>query len=62
MFIVQSITGGRVTDEKCETVEPLAIALAASIMRSAYFEGDRVRVLTEDGELVWDSRTVRGVI
>ncbi len=55
MFIVQSITGGRVTCENCETVEAMAILLAASIMRSAYFEGDRVRVITRDGELVWDS-------
>src|ERR1700677_2265760 len=39
--------------------EGVALAEAKKLLRSSHFEGDYVRVITRDGDLVWDSR--RGV-
>jgi len=36
--------------------EATARSEAWKLSRSAYFEGDYVRIITRDGELVWDSR------
>lgn len=35
--------------------EKIAVAEAKKMSKSPYFEGDHVRVITRDGELVWDS-------
>lgn len=37
--------------------EETAIREAEKLLRLPYFEGDYVRVITRDGELVWDSRS-----
>jgi hypothetical protein len=36
--------------------EETALAEAAKFARSPFFEGDYVRIITRDGDLVWDSR------
>ncbi len=37
-------------------MEDVALAEAKKLLRSSHFQGDYVRVITRDGELVWDSR------
>jgi len=39
--------------------EETAINEAKKLSRSPYFEGDYVRIITRDGDLVWDSRNVK---
>ena len=40
--------------------EDVALDEAKKLLRSSHFEGDYVRVITRDGELVWDSRRRTG--
>jgi hypothetical protein len=45
--------------EKAKVAEPAAatsVAAAKKLLRDPTFEGDSVRVITRDGELVWNSR------
>jgi len=58
MYVVQGLwSDGRVCDEfNCED-EDTAQCLAADLIISPIFEAHSVRIITVDGEMVWDSRT-----
>jgi len=54
-YIVQgAYNNGRVTTEIHFDDEEEAVREAKRLLRSNYFEGDNVRVITVDGELVWE--------
>lgn len=44
----------RITDEFGSDDEAEALAAAKKLLRSPFFEGDIVRVITRDGEFVWE--------
>ncbi len=46
----------RITDEFGSDDEAEALAAAKKLLRSPFFEGDIVRVMTRDGEFVWEQR------
>jgi hypothetical protein len=54
MFYVQGILGDRVQEEDSTDVESTAIARAKSMASCAIREYDSVRVITDDGELVYE--------
>ena len=54
-FVVQGIWGDRVCEEDGDDDQDKAIAKAKEMAASPLFEGDCVRVITRDGELVWIS-------
>lgn len=57
-YIVQGCySDSSVCDSTGSDDEIAAIALARAMLRSLYFEGDYVTVMTRFGELVWDSRS-----
>lgn len=58
-YVIQGIyAGGQgiISDSFGFDDEDVARSEAAKLARSPYFEGDYVRIITRDGELVWDSR------
>jgi hypothetical protein len=53
-YVVQGMwRGGRLSDEFGFDDEAVAVSEAKRLLRSPHFEGDVVRVITRDGELVW---------
>lgn len=53
-YIVQGLyCDGTITDEETHDEEETAIVRAISMLEDPTFEGDTVRVITSDGELVW---------
>jgi len=57
-YIIQgTYSDGRISEEFGYNHKAHAVEKAKQLLRSPYFEGERVRVITRDGELVWDSRS-----
>lgn len=54
-YVAQWIIGDRVLYEQSYDDEDAAISAALNEMNDPTFEGDQARVITVDGELVWDS-------
>lgn len=57
MYVVQGIKGG--CSIECEfslAEEDKALLAARGLLKDPTFEGDSVRVITRDGEMVWDSK------
>lgn len=60
-YVIQgAYSDGRITESFGFDDEDTARSEAWKLSKSPYFEGDHVRIITRDGELVWDSRG-RGV-
>lgn len=56
MYIIQGLMSKSfITEEFSVDDETQACLLAKGMLASPTFEGDSVRVITRDGELVWDS-------
>lgn len=56
-YVVQGLyKGGVISDSFGYDDEDTARSEAWKLFKSPYFEGDYVRIITRDGELVWDSR------
>lgn len=55
MYVIQGINGGFISEEWSVDDEGLAMREVDKLLKSLTFEGDRVRIITRDGELVWDS-------
>lgn len=56
-YVIQGIyDNGTISDEYGYDDEDKAVREAEKLANSSLFEGDYVRVITRDGELVWDSR------
>ena len=58
-YIIQGVyngSGAYLSGEFGFDEEDVALAEAKKLLRSSHFQGDYVRVITRDGELVWDSR------
>lgn len=55
-YVIQGLwsDNGLVCEEN-EDVEEVAISKAKRLLADPTFEGESVRVITSDGELVWDS-------
>jgi len=55
-YIIQGLwVGGIICDEFSMAEELSAVLAAKGLLQSNTFEGDSVRVITSDGELVWES-------
>ena len=58
LFYVQgAYSDGTISHEQTVEDEETSLRRASSLMTDPCFEGDFVRVITNDGELVWDSRS-----
>jgi hypothetical protein len=55
MYVIQGINSGFISEEFSMADEDKALLAAKGLLKSATFEGTSVRVITRDGELVWDS-------
>lgn len=55
MYVIQGINGGFISEEWSVDEESAARTAASKLLSSPIFEGDQVRIITRDGELVWDS-------
>ena len=56
-YVIQGAwSDGRITESFGFDDEDTARSEAWKLSKSPYFEGDYVRIITRDGELVWDSR------
>jgi hypothetical protein len=56
-YVVQgSWSDGRISEEFGMNDEKAAVAAAKKLLKDPTFEGDSVRVITRDGELVWSSK------
>jgi hypothetical protein len=56
-YVIQgAYRDGRITESFGFDDEDTARSEAWKLSKSPYFEGDYVRIITRDGELVWDSR------
>lgn len=56
MYVIQGIMSGSfICDEFSMDDEGEARTAADELLKSNIFEGDSVRIITRDGELVWDS-------
>lgn len=61
-YIVQGAWGDdRISESFSMNDEEAAVAAAKKLLRDPTFEGDSVRVITRDGELVWSSEEEGGV-
>jgi hypothetical protein len=65
-YVIQGIYaggvgGGIISDSFGFDDEDVARSEAWKLSKSPYFEGDYVRIITRDGELVWDSRGKDGM-
>jgi hypothetical protein len=65
-YVIQGIYaggvgGGIISDSFGFDDEDVARSEAWKLSKSPYFEGDYVRIITRDGELVWDSRGKGGM-
>ncbi len=57
MYIIQGIMSGAfITEELSVDDETQARLLGKGMLKSPTFEGDSVRIITRDGEMVWDSK------
>lgn len=57
MYIIQGIMSGAfITEELSVDDEQQARTIGKGMLNNPTFEGDSVRIITRDGELVWDSK------
>lgn len=54
-YIVQGVLSGIILHEETHSEEAVALARAVALADDATFEGTDVRVITSDGELVFES-------
>lgn len=60
-YVVQGLwSDSRIACEDGDDDEAKARTKAARMLKDPTFEGDYVRIITRDGDLVWDSREEGG--